>query len=68
MEGFGPDLYRWERDYFRDHFVRDVCGIELDPSFERELEAELSSLAERLSAAMPLFSRISYTGTSNPRT
>ena len=48
MEGFGPDLYRWERDYFRDHFVRDVCGIELEPSFERELEAELSSLAERL--------------------
>jgi aminoglycoside/choline kinase family phosphotransferase len=52
MKGFGPDLYRWERDYFRDHFVRDVCGIELEPSFERELEAELSSLAERLSRTM----------------
>jgi len=49
MEGFGPDLYRWERDYFRDHFVSDVCRIELEPPFERELEAELSSLAERLS-------------------
>jgi hypothetical protein len=48
MEGFGPDLYRWERDYFRDHFVRDVCGIKLEPPFEGELEAELSSLAERL--------------------
>jgi aminoglycoside/choline kinase family phosphotransferase len=48
MEGFGPRLYRWERDYFRDHFVRDVTGIKLGPSFERELEAELSSLAERL--------------------
>jgi aminoglycoside/choline kinase family phosphotransferase len=48
MEGFGPHLYRWERDYFRDHFVRDFCGIELGPSFERELEAELSALAERL--------------------
>jgi len=48
MEGFGHDLYRWERDYFRDHFVRDVCGIELEPSFEGELEAELSALAERL--------------------
>jgi aminoglycoside/choline kinase family phosphotransferase len=48
MEGFGPNLYRWERDYFRNHFVRDVCGIELEPQFERELEAELSSLAERL--------------------
>ena len=50
MEGFGPDLYRWERDYFRVHFVRDLCGIELEPSFERELETELAGLAERLSA------------------
>jgi len=50
MEGFGHDLYRWERDYFRDHFVRDVCGIEPKPQFEREREAELSSLAERLLA------------------
>jgi aminoglycoside/choline kinase family phosphotransferase len=48
MESFDPDLYRWERNYFRNHFVGDVCGIELEPQFERELEAELSSLAERL--------------------
>ena len=48
MAGFSPDLYLWERDYFRDHFVKDVCGIELEPSFDRELEAELSGLAERL--------------------
>jgi N-acetylmuramate 1-kinase len=50
MEGFGPDLYRWERDYFRHHFVQDACGIKLEPSFERELEVELSRLAERLMA------------------
>jgi hypothetical protein len=48
MDGFGPDLYRWERNYFRDHFVRDVCRIELEPSYERELEAELSGMAGRL--------------------
>jgi aminoglycoside/choline kinase family phosphotransferase len=48
MEGFGPHLYRWERDYFRDHFVRDVSGIKLGSFFERELEAELFALAERL--------------------
>ena len=48
MESFGPDLYRWERDYFRAHFVRDVCGIELEPGLRRELEAELSVLADRL--------------------
>jgi aminoglycoside/choline kinase family phosphotransferase len=47
-ESFGPDLYGWEREYFRNHFVRDVCGIRPEPQFERELEAELSSLAERL--------------------
>ena len=52
MESFGPDLYRWERDYFREHFVRNVCGIELGPSLERELESELSALGERLSGSM----------------
>jgi N-acetylmuramate 1-kinase len=51
MESFGPDLYRWERDYFREHFVRNVCGIELEPSFKRELESELSALGERLSGS-----------------
>ena len=41
MEGFGPDLYRWERDYFRDQFVGDFCGIEMESAFGRELEAHL---------------------------
>jgi aminoglycoside/choline kinase family phosphotransferase len=48
MEGFGPDLYRWERDYFRDHFVKGVCHMELEPALEREIETELAALAERL--------------------
>jgi N-acetylmuramate 1-kinase len=52
MESFSPDLYRWERNYFREHFVRSVCGIELTPSFGDELEAELSNLAERLDGGM----------------
>jgi hypothetical protein len=52
MESFGPDLYRWEQDYFREHFVRNVCGVELQPALERELESELSALAERLSGSM----------------
>jgi hypothetical protein len=47
-EGFGPHLYLWERDYFKDHFVKGVCKIKLGPSFERDLEAELSALAQRL--------------------
>ena len=49
MESFGPDLYRWEQDYFREHFVRNVCGIKLEPASERDLEAELSALGDRLS-------------------
>jgi hypothetical protein len=48
MEGFGPDLYCWEQDYFRDHFVKHFCGTQLEPSVERKLEVELSGLAERL--------------------
>jgi aminoglycoside/choline kinase family phosphotransferase len=52
MERFGPDLYGWERDYFKEHFVRDFCGIKLKLDVERELEAELSGLAERLSRSM----------------
>ncbi len=51
MESFGPDLYRWERNYFKDHFVKDVCRIELDRLFEEKLEAELSTLANRIGAA-----------------
>ncbi len=51
MEGFGPKLYRWERDYFRVHFVRNFCGIHPEPALEWELEAELSALGERLSGA-----------------
>jgi aminoglycoside/choline kinase family phosphotransferase len=48
MDSFSLDLYCWERDYFRNHFVRDVCRIELEPSFDRELEVEFSNLSERL--------------------
>jgi aminoglycoside/choline kinase family phosphotransferase len=50
MEAFGSDLYRWERDYFRDNFVRGFCEITLQPNFERQLEEELALLAKRLSS------------------
>jgi aminoglycoside/choline kinase family phosphotransferase len=36
MEEFGPDLYRWERNYFKEHFITEVCRIEMKPSIERE--------------------------------
>ncbi len=53
MERFSPDLYRWERDYFRNHFVRGYCRVELDLHFGRELEQELARLAERLLRTRP---------------
>ncbi len=51
MEPFGPDVYRWERDYFRDHFVKGVCGITLEHAAATALEQELSRLASRLAEA-----------------
>ncbi len=48
MQNFGPDLYKWERDYFMEHFVRGICGIELNPAQEQHMETELSGLAARL--------------------
>ncbi|HOW53492.1 MAG TPA: phosphotransferase [Syntrophorhabdaceae bacterium] len=50
MEGFGPNLYRFERIYFLDHFVKGLCNINPDPDFTEKLEAELAALGERLDA------------------
>jgi N-acetylmuramate 1-kinase len=51
MEAFGPNLYRWERDYFKENFVGRLCGIELEPNIALQLEAELTLLAERLESS-----------------
>ncbi|MGB4547927.1 MAG: phosphotransferase [Syntrophales bacterium] len=51
MEPFGTDLYRWERNYFMEHCVRNVCGIELEPEERDSLEEELAALAGRLMRA-----------------
>lgn len=48
MEAFGPELYRWEREYFRQHFVRGVCRIELGAAEAEALEGELVLLAAGL--------------------
>jgi N-acetylmuramate 1-kinase len=50
MEPFGAELYKWERDYFRDNFVSGICNIELEPGFAQQLEAELRALAEHIHA------------------
>lgn len=48
MQGFGPELYQWERDYFRENFVRGICGVDPGAREEATLESELNALAERL--------------------
>ena len=53
MEGFGPALYQWERNYFYENFVQAVCGVKLSPSDEQDLENELSALSERLENTKP---------------
>lgn len=50
MEGFGPALYRWEQDYFREHFLEGFCRIELGRESGR-IGKELASLAGRLDQA-----------------
>ena len=48
MPGFGPELYRWEQDYFREQCVGKVCGIALTAEDEEALESELAALSRRL--------------------
>jgi NDP-sugar pyrophosphorylase family protein/aminoglycoside/choline kinase family phosphotransferase len=45
---FGPDLYRWERDYFREYFIHGVCNISMSNQFAAELEDELNTIAAHL--------------------
>jgi NDP-sugar pyrophosphorylase family protein/aminoglycoside phosphotransferase (APT) family kinase protein len=51
MPGFGPELYRWERNYFRENLVEGACGISLGTAEAEALEAELSALALRVQQA-----------------
>ena len=51
MEPFGPGLYQWEDDYFRENFVKGVCGVEFEPASDRELKVELNALAQHIHEA-----------------
>jgi aminoglycoside/choline kinase family phosphotransferase len=53
MPGFSPDLYRWERAYFREQCVRKACGVRQAAGEEEALEAELAALAGRLLETPP---------------
>jgi len=50
MEPFGPELYKWEQEYFRDNFVVEACKIKLQPALTKQIDKELQSLAENINA------------------
>jgi N-acetylmuramate 1-kinase len=50
MNPFDAELYRWERDYFIEHFVAALCGIKLETDRSKALETELCGLAEKLAS------------------
>jgi aminoglycoside/choline kinase family phosphotransferase/dTDP-glucose pyrophosphorylase len=54
MPGFDSELYRWERDYFREQCVTRTCGIHLRKEEDEALETELSNLALRLLETPPV--------------
>lgn len=53
MGGFDEHLYRWERDYFRENFVRHLMGLTLTEAEESALEEELAELGKRLLSFPP---------------
>ena len=54
MPGFDTNLYQWERNYFREECVRNVCRVEVYAEEEDALEAELSAMAARLLSQPPV--------------
>jgi aminoglycoside/choline kinase family phosphotransferase len=50
MPDFDANLYRWERNYFREECVRNACRVDLAAAEDETLEEELSTLAGRLLA------------------
>jgi len=48
MDRFNIDMYRWEHDYFREHFAVDICGIHMERFLEQGIKKELSDLALRI--------------------
>lgn len=48
MEGFNPDMYQFEHDYFIEYFVKGYCDINPEPSFSEKLRSELSGLTRRI--------------------
>ena len=52
-ESYGPELYKWEQNYFLENLVREVCKLELSPSLLKDLWAELEFLSARLQKIEP---------------
>ena len=48
MAGFDDTLYHWEQDYFRENFLKGVCGIVPKSPLAEGLEAEFKMLSDHL--------------------
>jgi len=46
MGPFDEELYKWEHQYFIEHFVEGICRIRLKGNLKKELDNELSKLIE----------------------
>jgi hypothetical protein len=45
---FDLQLYKWERNYFKENFVEKVCRVELVPASVQKLDEELGNLANHI--------------------
>jgi len=67
MEGFGPDLLPLGTGTTSGTILSGMsAGSKLESTFEREIEVELSALAEGVLQQYPLLDGVSCTGISNP--
>ncbi len=48
--GYDRSLYSWEHNYFLEHFVKAVCGMELSDALIRNWQDECEELINRLQA------------------
>ncbi len=48
MPGFNAESYRWERSYFRQHYLGDILGLHLEDKHWEDVDAELAESAARL--------------------
>ena len=52
-KGYDRSLYAWEHDYFRENFVKAVCGLNLSDAQFRDWKGESEALIDRMQRMQP---------------